>query len=70
VFNEFEQTAEKLYNNAKDDNGVVTINMRNKKPVNDPKCKHEFFLDERDADASWVNVYRCKFCPVGQLVKK
>lgn len=67
---DFDKKAESWYNNNKDEQGVVRINTRNLKPLNDPKCQHEWYLDEQDADSSWVDVWKCKRCPLGILTEK
>lgn len=67
---EFDKNAEQWYNNNKDEQGVVRINTKNLKPLNNPKCVHDWFEDLDDADNSWARVFRCRKCPVGRLVSR
>lgn len=67
---EFDKKAEAWYNNNKDADGVVRINMKNAPRLNDPKCQHKWYLDETDADSSWVDVWKCTLCPMGILTEK
>ena len=64
---EFDDKAEKLYNNAKDADGGVSINMKHRAPLNDSKCKHDYQHDPDDADNSWAKVFKCTKCCVGYL---
>lgn len=67
---EVDKKAQSWYNNNKDEQGVVRVNTRNLKPLYDPRCNHDFYLDEEDGDSSWAQVYKCRHCPVGQLVRR
>lgn len=71
----FDEFKEKSYDNDNNATNIdfsqpIQVDMRDKKPINDPKCKHDFYLDADDPDASWVRVWKCRVCPVGFLVRR
>lgn len=69
---DFAKDAETWYNNTKDADGSVKINIKGLKPINDTKHQHEWYLDPNDADSSWVDVWKCKHpdCSLGILTDK
>lgn len=48
---------------------VERIDKKDIKPVNDPKCKHEFIEDPEDQTDFYIAM-TCTKCPVGYLRPK
>lgn len=67
---DFDKKAESWYNSNKDEQGVVRINTKGLKPLNNPKCLHDAYRDLDDADNAWADVWKCHNCPVGWLTPK
>jgi hypothetical protein len=67
---DIEKDSKTWYNNNQDEQRAVKVDMKGKKPINDPNCAHKWFVDEADADSAWSDVVKCKNCPVGRLFAK
>ena len=61
---DFDQTGEVL-DNIEEGRAPIKVDMRHQKPLNDPKCNHEWYLDETDEDSKWADIVKCRKCPAG-----
>lgn len=65
---------ERLYNNVNDEmpdfSEPIRIDMTQQKPLNDATCQHDWYLDDKDEDSSFADVWKCRNCPLGKLVQK
>lgn len=45
---------------------VIRVDMRGQRPLNNPNCIHDHFIDEQDADSNDQQVVvKCHNCPLG-----
>jgi hypothetical protein len=57
------------HDNAQIEGKQLKINKEDLVPLNDPKCKHEYELDDSENEPAFYGI-KCKKCILGKLIKK